>query len=407
MSGGGSILSKFQKYLDPNRKVGSQSETPGITLTDGVVTLSGYQSFKVTHGQVDKTAISRKYKSLHKYFIANRNAFGPTASLLDIGCSAGLLCFLAKECGFSAVTGLDHDPEYIEVMKAASKASGLKVNALVGDWKSAQGTYDVVCVLALVHWIYSLTGTEGSFASIYRYLYAHTNRYLLIEWVDPKDPAIGHLHHISANPEHHREPYERSGFEAAGLRYFGAIDAKIDTTPTRCIYVFRKERRIYGHSSVVSLGQTAVAKTFHDEIIKYHPTLIGRERRALRLLDGVPGIPYVLASTDQEIQMTFCGEPIAQNNVPADAETQARQIVADMRKRGVQHNDIHKDNVLVLDGKLHLIDFAWASATGDSLDFLPHDIGVNYGVRRHGEPVDDLAMFLRTIELIRIGTPKG
>lgn len=403
MADTGSPSSSFVKYFDPQRKVGSQGERPGITVAGGTVALTGYQSYKITGGKVEKAGLARKYLSLFRYLAANRDVFGPTASLLDIGCSGGLLCFLAKESGFAKVTGLDHDPEYIDVVRKASRESGLSIETLVGDWKEAAGTHDVVCVLALIHWIYSLTGTEGSFQSVFRYLRQRTGRYLLIEWVDPADSAIGILHHVSANPELHREPYERERFEAAGLRHFGSIDTKIDTTSTRCVYVFRKEQRIFGHSGVVSFGETAVTKRFHDETIKNDPGMIQRERHALAKLAGIPGIPYLLASDGRAIHLTFAGEKLTRANLPADAEQQARGLVDAMVRRGIRHNDIHRENLLVLHGRLHLIDFAWACGLGDSLAFLPNVIGVHYGARAIDDPIDDLTMMLRSIELVRAG----
>jgi len=150
----------FASYVDPERKVGSQSESPGIAIADGSVAVTGYQSFNIVSGHVDLNGIGQKYKTIFGYFNANRRLFGPGNSLLDIGCSSGLLCFLAKESGFDSVTGVDHDPEYVSILKSAAVASGLEVNAIVGDWKSAPDTYDVVTVLALVHWIFSLTASE-------------------------------------------------------------------------------------------------------------------------------------------------------------------------------------------------------------------------------------------------------
>jgi SAM-dependent methyltransferase len=403
MSSVGSLASGFVKYFDPQRQVGSQSERPRIAVAGGTVALSGYQTYKITDRKVEKAGLAKKYRALFRYLTDNRKVFGPDASLLDIGCSGGLLCFLAREAGFAKVTGLDHDPEYIEVVRQASRESGLAVNTVVGDWKDASGTHDVVCVLALIHWIYSLTGSEGSFQSVFRYLHQRTGRYLLIEWVDPTDPAIGVLKHVSANPELHREPYERARFEAAGQRYFGSIDGKIDTSATRCIYIFRKEQRIAGHSGVVSFGETVVTKHFHDDLITRQPELIRRERAALAKLAGMPGIPYVLASDDRAVHMTFAGEKLTRANLPPDAEQQGRALVEAMKRRGIRHNDIHRENILVLNGRLHLIDFAWACGVDEPAGFLPREIGVHYGAREVDDPIDDLAMMLRSLELVRGG----
>lgn len=403
MALGSMIADAFQKYVDPNRQVGSQSERPEVKVENGVITVSGYQNFRIADGRVNLAALPRKYQVLHRYLKSNMGVLGSQASLLDIGCSAGLLCFIAKEVGLAKVSGLDHDREYVETVRTVAHESGLAVEPLAGDWKDAPGTYDIVCALALVHWIYSLTGNEGSFSRIFEYLYSKANRYLAIEWVDPKDPAIGHLRHVSANPEFHREPYELAHFEEAGLQFFGALDAKIDTTPTRCIYVFRKERRLFGHSAVVSFNDTSVMKHFRKDVMQFHPEVYERERKALATLDGVEGIPALLAADGKRLVLSHAGEPLSRANLPPDAEAQARVLVARMVQKGVLHNDIHYDNLLVANGRLHLIDFGWATQAGAGREFLPKEIGVNYRSRSKDEPVDDLSMFLRTIETVQAG----
>jgi hypothetical protein len=101
--------------------------------------------------------------------------------------------------------------------------------------------------------------------------------------------------------------------------------------------------------------------------------------------------------------MTFAGEKLTRANLPADAEQQARRLVGALQRHGIRHNDIHRDNLLVLNGQVQLIDFAWACGTDDPLDFLPKSIGVAYGVRAEDDPIDDLTMLLRSIELMRGG----
>lgn len=391
-------------YADPVRKVGSQSELPGMTLLNGEVSVSGYQKFKIANRRVDRSDLGRKYTALSRFFHENKALTGPNSSLLDIGCNAGLMCFLAKEAGFGKVTGLDHDPEYISVLNATSITSGLQVNGIVGGWRAATGTYDVVTALALIHWIYSMTASEGSFENIFTYLYSITNKYLLLEWVAPNDPAIGALKHTSANVEVQKEPYELERFLLAGQRFFGTIDARIDSTPTRCIYVFRKEPRVSGFSSVVNITDTAVVKAFREEFVRFHGACVERERKALSALEGVEGVPLLLARTEGELILTNCGEPLTTKNLPPDAEQQGRDLVGRLLKRGVSHNDIHPGNLLVKDGRLHLIDFAWATFGNESKAFLPPVLGVDYGVRTKDEPYDDSLMMERAIRILRNAT---
>eukprot|EP01012_Entosiphon_sulcatum_P037420 TRINITY_DN48006_c0_g1_i1.p1 TRINITY_DN48006_c0_g1~~TRINITY_DN48006_c0_g1_i1.p1 ORF type:complete len:250 (+),score=40.21 TRINITY_DN48006_c0_g1_i1:172-921(+) len=246
-----------------------------------------------------------------------------------------------------------------------------------------------------------MTASEGSFENIFTYLASITNRYLLIEWVSPQDPAIGALKHISANADVQKEPYELERFLNAGDRFFGRIDARIDTTPTRCIYVFRKEPRMNGFSSTVRVTDTAVIKTFREDYIQHRSDQIERERKALSILEGIDGIPLLLARTDREFFMTNCGEQLTVANIPDDAEEQGRILVERMHKRAVNHNDVHPGNLLVKDGRLHLIDFGWATIGNEPKAHLPVELGVEYGVRTKDDLYDDSEMMTRSLRLLR------
>lgn len=397
------IGSAFQKHIDADRQLGSQSEPPAVHVEGNTVSVSGNLRFSMVGGRVERRPLAHKYQALSRYLESNLGRFGAAPSLLDIGCSTGLLCFLAKEAGFGKVTGVDHDVEYVAALHAISRASGIEVDAHVADWKQAPPGHDLVCALSLVHWLYSLTGEEGAFSYVFQHLHTRTNRYLLIEWVAPDDPAIGALKHIATNPKLYREPYDLASFEAAGAQFFGTLDAKLDTTPTRCIHVYRKERRIFGYTAAVAFTETAVVKRFRDEILRYAPHTYRRECDALRALDGLAGVPRLLAADGRHLHMTYAGEPLSRHNIPANAEEQAHALVGAMAGAGVRHNDIHFDNVLVLDGRLHLVDFAWATQQGEDRGFLPPNIGLDYGSRSEGEAVDDLPMFLRTLALVRAG----
>ena len=97
--------------------------------------------------------------------------------------------------------------------------------------------------------------------------------------------------------------------------------------------------------------------------------LLERERRALRALDGIVGVPREVqhASVDPRgaiLRAWVAGVPLSRAmELPADFFDHLDALVAALHARGVCHNDLHKEsNVLVGDdGFPWLVDFQLAS----------------------------------------------
>jgi hypothetical protein len=393
--------SEFVAYLDPTRKVGSQSEVPFVYVEGESLHVSGYQNFHVDHKGIDHRGLAPKFLAI-KRLIDSLPIFQDSkhTSLLDIGSSSGLLGFLAQGSGYSPVVCVDHDPEYVDVINRVARQFGWDVDGRVGGWNSQRGSYDVVCVLALVHWIYSMTATEGSFKSIFEYLASVTRSILLIEWIDPCDPGVLDLHHTSRNKQFQVEPYELDRFLEAGRRYFGRVESVIEITKTRQLYILRKEVLAHGHSATVRIGEVVVRKDYHPHILKSHIGIPVREKEALTQLKGNRNFPFIFHEDSKGFEMSYCGAPLSRENMPSDVNSQASQIIADLRAANMRHNDIHRGNLHVLKGKLYLIDFGWASKGLDLPDFLPSNIGIDMGAREIGDREDDEEMIFRSIEFV-------
>ena len=99
--------------------------------------------------------------------------------------------------------------------------------------------------------------------------------------------------------------------------------------------------------------------------------LLKRERRALFALEGLDGVPQLVLTPPAEAALPgallrgFCaGLPLSETEaLPEDFFAHLARIVDAMHRRGVCHNDLHKEqNVLVApDGRPALIDFQLAS----------------------------------------------
>lgn len=95
--------------------------------------------------------------------------------------------------------------------------------------------------------------------------------------------------------------------------------------------------------------------------------LARREVRALRVLDGLPGVPRLLQATrDRVCREYLTGQPMQKSGpTHPDYYRQAARLVRALHRRGVAHNDLAKEpNWLVSpNGAPALVDFQLASVS--------------------------------------------
>jgi len=95
--------------------------------------------------------------------------------------------------------------------------------------------------------------------------------------------------------------------------------------------------------------------------------LLARERRALRALDGLPGVARVIEVAPDDsalVRSWIAGRALCEaSELPRDFFERLEELVSALHERGVCHNDLHKEgNVLVgEDGRPGLVDFQLAS----------------------------------------------
>jgi hypothetical protein len=93
--------------------------------------------------------------------------------------------------------------------------------------------------------------------------------------------------------------------------------------------------------------------------------LLRREREALRALDGLAGVPRLVGHERTFLDRTWIeGTPLHEaRSLPEDFFDRLDELVAACHARGVCHNDLHKEqNILVArDGYPALVDFQLAS----------------------------------------------
>jgi len=128
-----------------------------------------------------------------------------------------------------------------------------------------------------------------------------------------------------------------------------------------------------------------------------------RELYWLQELKDFDRVPKVLDTfANGYVLLTFIGERISQYNIPSDWGIQMAHILTTLKKYKCCHNDIKPDDILILNGKINLTDFGWATRTDEP---IPSNWPkcINDLVRKPNEPFDDARSFDRSIKLVLSG----
>lgn len=372
------------------------------------VVFHGYQEFVLTKDTVrvldeDKN-LSEKQELLTPFF---RPAYLTHRTVLDLGASAGFFCFWALQAGAERAVALDMDEKYVDMVGKAREKFGFGNLAVVkGNVSEWDEPADIVLALALVHWIYSCTALFGSLDAIME-RFAQLTRYMLIvEWIDPSDPAIEFFHHVEWNKDFARGPYTLEAFESALSRHFVRWSLVGEVSPTRRLYAAfttRHEIDLSGPLPLIMPKETVLSSrrlATHNGIEYWSVVYDGGDviwKQAT--LDLAEREAYFLSRLDsdyfprvREVRSEGAYSVIALEKVrgvllpeatddlistPAKFLTFAQhclRLLGELKRKGIIHRDIRPDNLLVRDGKPVLIDFGWAVSEAQPY-FTPQWLG--------------------------------
>lgn len=235
---------KFVKYLNEKRKVGSQAENPTIDSDGSTVKVNGYQNYWLDL-ENDTMTFKKKVGKFQYIQSLLRDLYqdhGAT-TLTDIGCSGGEVSFIAQHLGYKRVDCLDHDSEYVSTveklidMQHLTKVVYPKVFSFGEPFRKS----DVVVCGAIIHWVFSCTADFGDFNAIIKYLVDSVGKFLLIEWIDPRDNAITGFHHLNCNSKPTKEVYNVQNFERALSAHGKIISKRAVEGDTRVMYLIHLE----------------------------------------------------------------------------------------------------------------------------------------------------------------------
>ena len=244
----------FRPAGDPRskRKVGTQSEVPTIKFAANGTRLivDGYQKFEL-YAETPGQPVVHHYERKFAYIKSLLTRFGTEEgchSLIDIGCSAGLISLIGKGAGMERIDSLDHDPEYIGIVRKISAWANIgEIRPREFNFGAAlPAPADVVICGALIHWVFCRTADfHNSFDRIFDYLLAavRPGKFLVIEWITDDKGILSPKwwpERCFKNESRKSSSYSRAGFEAAGLRRADLVEQAAPESKSRIFYVFRK-----------------------------------------------------------------------------------------------------------------------------------------------------------------------
>ena len=384
----------------PNQHAGAAT----LALTPSAATFGGYQAFVLTRHalQVVPTdqSLTRKCGLLSPVFTP---ALCSGRRVLDLGANSAFFSFLALQNGASGATAVDMDLAHVEHVRTAAAALGYQrltaVHGNVADWDQPA---DIVIALALVHWLYNCTAAFGSLSAVVERLASLTGDALIVEWVDPSDPMIDFFGHLSWDAGPTSGPYDRTVFERELGRHFARVRTVGDVTPTRQLFLALKRRHdidlrcplplrhpagtVISSSLLTVHGGVEHWSRVYDLGDRVEKQATGRLAvREAAILGRLAGgaVPRVLDASESVDASTLTlekvvGQPLA-DALPALAASRASfrrflsacvDLLASLRDAGIEHRDIHVENLMVRDGRPVLLDFGWATAPGSAI-FTP------------------------------------
>ena len=203
-----------------------------IQIINKKIIISGDQDFIIDNKNIIFQSNIKKYtiiKNLLKNYRKNCD------SLIDIGCSNGLVSFLAEKENYK-VLSLEKNLNCISILKIIKiylNLSNIKISEYnFGNKINCQDS-DIVCLFSLINLIFNCSPLFVTFDSIFQYLNKYVKKYLFIEWIDDCKKNI------------QNKEYNKINFENSLIKNIGQIVDRITLDGnTRILYIVKKHNKI-------------------------------------------------------------------------------------------------------------------------------------------------------------------
>jgi len=228
-----------------------------------MATASGYQSFEVEndpHLGIEIRPGSETLALKDSFVSPTLKGITRGLTVYDVGGNLGFFCARAVEYGAERAVLVDMDTEYTSAALQMYEHLGPPFSNRItvenrrlgdlqaGDYDSPQSA-DIVIALALIHWAYNCSETNGNLAKTIGTLAVKARKALIIEWIDPSDPAILAENHLGVqrttdsvgedltDRNMFDSPYTFEEFEGVMRRMFSCYRHIGNVTSTRRLYI--------------------------------------------------------------------------------------------------------------------------------------------------------------------------
>ena len=137
------------------------------------------------------------------------------------------------------------------------------------------------------------------------------------------------------------------------------------------------------------------------ETIRYLEfNIVDNEVYWLQKLDDFEHVPDVISYNKNKLTLSYAGKPLISKNLPQNWEMQIKKILDKLKEINCSHNDIKPTDLLLLNKKIMIIDFQWASKINEETPSgWPKSIGGKY---KHPNKFDDSYSIYKSIKSIKL-----
>ena len=290
------------------------------------------------------------------YIKANSGLRFVNESIIDLGCSVGGISMLAAQAG-AWVNGFDYDFESLEVAQSVSKELGLHHNV-----KFHHQTIDLDFIknkmsrphilIWMSHWMWCVK--QFGMQTAKEMLYEASLKSNVMIFESAADDAMAA---IKGATQDDIGEWVRSETSYSRVEDIGFVPG----WNNRHIFVCKGiEVGWRGYTSRVTReSRTTVRKTFKPGF----EWMVEREVKFLKMVSPHGISPQVISSDKTSIEMTYCGKKRKLSKVHRN---QCMEILNVLKVCNISHRDINPKNLLVYNGDVVLIDYAWSLFEGET-----------------------------------------
>ena len=232
-------LERFVKKFSGKTIKRERADITSLRRSGNDTIVRGYQNFRVGSSIIEPLNEGHVFaKTDSKFQIIDHlfSEIGPNKSYCDIGSNLGLYCFLASvKYGWSS-TGIDYNPDYLEVSNTISCRYEMGVEFKEEIFGNLDGNFDVVSLFAVIHHIFDRTEKFGSLEVIASRLDKITKEFCIIEFpTELDDKAKKWTKREAATSE-----YSEQKFIDSMQTYFPSYKRLEGVIATRPFFVFSK-----------------------------------------------------------------------------------------------------------------------------------------------------------------------